>query len=82
MNVGRQYHTASILGNGKALVTGGTNGNSLNSAEIYDPIAGIWVITENMTVGRQYHTASVLENGKVLLTGGTNGSPLKSAELY
>ncbi|CAF4283435.1 unnamed protein product, partial [Adineta steineri] len=33
MSVGRQYHTVSVLGNGKILVTGGYNNNYLNSAE-------------------------------------------------
>ncbi|CAF4287176.1 unnamed protein product, partial [Adineta steineri] len=70
INVARTYHTASILGNGKVLLTGGTNGSPLNSAEIYDPIANTWTSTGTMSVGRQYHTVSVLGNGKILVTGG------------
>ena len=71
MNNARYYHTASVLTNGKVLVTGGYNGSSfLNSAELYDPSTGIWTTTGNMNNARYYHTASVLTNGKVLVTGG------------
>ncbi|CAF1285129.1 unnamed protein product [Adineta ricciae] len=84
MNVARYWHTASILSNGKALVTGGWTGSvSLNSAELYDPSTGNWTTTGNMSVPRDTHTASILSNGKVLVTGGSDGSvSLNSAELY
>jgi hypothetical protein len=39
MNYARQFHTASILPNGKVLVTGGNNFNgAVSSAELYDPL--------------------------------------------
>ena len=38
MNYARFYHTASVLTNGKVLVTGGQGDiGHLNSAELYDP---------------------------------------------
>ncbi|CAF1569135.1 unnamed protein product, partial [Adineta steineri] len=72
--------TASVLSNGKVLVTGGSINNFgyLNSAELYDLSTGTWTTTGNMTNAREGHTASVLSNGKVLVTG----SFLNSAELY
>ncbi|CAF1206460.1 unnamed protein product [Adineta steineri] len=83
MNVARENHTASILGNGTVLITGGYNTSPLNSVELYDPITGSWTSTGNMNFAREYHTASILANGKVLVTGGYNGSnSLNSAELY
>ncbi|CAF1263870.1 unnamed protein product [Adineta steineri] len=85
MTNARSDHTASVLSNGKVLVTGG-GGNSglLNSAELYNPSTGTWTSTGNMTNARMDHTASVLSNGKVLVTGGTpdNRVFLDSAELY
>jgi hypothetical protein len=66
MNNARYSHTASVLTNGKVLVTGGYGNISyLNSAELYDPSTGTWTITSNMNYTRGYHIASVLTNGTV-----------------
>ncbi|CAF4438140.1 unnamed protein product [Adineta steineri] len=72
MNNAREYHTASVLSNGKVLVIGGTPNDysSLNSAELYDLSTSTWTITSNMINAREVHTTSVLSNGKVLVTGG------------
>lgn len=81
---GRYGHTATLLPDGKVLITGGTNvgGNSAPSfdiAEIYDPATGTYSPTRdalgnvtNMTVARAAHTATLLPNGKVLIAGGQN----------
>ncbi|CAF4250330.1 unnamed protein product, partial [Adineta steineri] len=83
MTNGRTHHTASVLSNGKVLVTGGTNHNFLNSAELYDLSTGTWATTGNMNNTRESHTASLLSNGKVLVSGGfDNSGILNSAELY
>ncbi|CAF3669651.1 unnamed protein product [Adineta steineri] len=84
MTNARYWHTASVLSNGKVLVTGGWNGNIyFNSAELYDPSTGAWITTGIMTNARAIHTASVLSNEKVLVTGGFSGTiTLNSAELY
>ena len=83
MSVARNTHRATILSNGKVLVTGGVNsGGALNSAELYDPSTGNWTTTRNMSVARYGHTATILSNGTVLVTGGYNGVCLSSAELY
>jgi N-acetylneuraminic acid mutarotase len=91
LNNARTDHTASVLSDGKVLVTGGavvtrgSYGNALNSAELYDPSTGNWRTTGNLMNARQWHTASVLTNGKVLVTGGwnyMNRLNLNSAELY
>ncbi|CAF3290283.1 unnamed protein product [Rotaria socialis] len=89
MSTERYLHTNTLWMNGKVLVAGGYGGNEyncwglLNSAEIYDPSAGIWTKGDNMTMSRIAHTASLLSNEKVLVIGGTgyNGT-LNSAELY
>ncbi len=85
MSNARNSHTASILTNGKVLVTGGTNGIVVvNSAEFYDPSTGYWTTTGSMSNARDVHTASILTNGEVLVSGGYNnaGNVLNSAELY
>ena len=83
MNHARRDHTASILSNGKVLVTGGFDNNALNSAELYDPSSKMWTTTGAMITARRYHTATILTNGKVLVFGGTDSSGyLKSAEVF
>ncbi|CAF5070903.1 unnamed protein product, partial [Rotaria sp. Silwood1] len=74
MNDARSDHTASVLRNGKVLVTGGFNYSLyLNSAELYDPSTGTWTMTGYMNHSRTVHTESVLLDGKVLVTGGYDG---------
>lgn len=86
MNQPRAYHTATLLLNGKVLVSGGGNasGNSsFSSAEIYDPTDDTWTVTGSLANARANHTATLLPSGKVLVAGGTsNGVILSSAELY
>jgi len=79
MSVTRVFHTATLLTNGKVLVTGGHDA----SAELYDPTSGAFAATGSMSVGRSSHTATLLSSGKVLIAGGQNVSgELASAELY
>ena len=81
----RISHTATLLPNGKVLVTGGYVGsfNSINSAELYDPTSRTWRATGSLITSRQGHTATLLPNGKVLVVGGSGVSGgLNSAEIY
>jgi N-acetylneuraminic acid mutarotase len=84
MTTARRDHTATLLPNGKVLVAGGWNGDSvvLSSAEIYDPATGKWSITGSMTSTTMAGPATLLPGGKVLVVGGWNGDPLASAEIY
>jgi hypothetical protein len=62
---------AILTPTGRVLVTGGSDGQlSLMSAELYDPVAGIWAVAGSMTATRQDHIATLLTSGKMLLTGG------------
>src|SRR5262249_28387836 len=61
LNVARSGHTATLLPNGKVLVVGGSD-----TAELYDPAAGKWILTGNPNVGG---CATLLTTGKVLLVG-------------
>jgi hypothetical protein len=83
----RGWHTASLLPNGKVLVSGGSvcsvYDNGINNAELYDPVTGTWVITNSMQFSRSTHTASTLANGNVLVVGTWNGSSAtRATELY
>jgi hypothetical protein len=84
MAFARRRHTATLLANGKVLVTGGANATgTLTTAELYNPATGTFTRTGNMRIARAGHTATRLANGTVLITGGTNatGTPA-TAELY
>jgi hypothetical protein len=93
MIVFRTSHTATLLPDGRVLVTGGEGG--LASAELYDPSSGTWTATGDMIEGHSDHTATLLADGTVLVASGYSriGLPasrrsagstdqLASAELY
>jgi hypothetical protein len=85
MSTARAYPTATLLGNGQVLVTGGENPAVVASAELYDPASNSWSPAGTMSDARTEHTATLLGNGKVLVAGGgTDTYPytLSSAELY
>ncbi len=80
MNISRGYSSATLLNNGKVLVTGGIFGTILSSAELYDGARGTWTVTGAMTNARVEHTATILPSGKVLVAGGDSVG--NRAELY
>jgi N-acetylneuraminic acid mutarotase len=83
MSTRRYHHTATLLPNGKVLVTGGFgSSSSLATAEVYDPATGTWSATGSMASARYHHTATLLPNGKVLVTGGYGSGHLATAEVY
>jgi Galactose oxidase, central domain/Kelch motif len=72
LNTAGWGYTATLLPNGKVLVTGGTTADGgLASEELYDPSTGTWSFTGSLNAprGRGY-TATLLGNGKVLVAGG------------
>jgi hypothetical protein len=83
MSTARAAHTATLLPNGKVLITGGLNG--LATAEIYDPDSKTFTSTSAMSATRANHAATLLPNGQVFIVGGyssANGADLASAEVY
>jgi hypothetical protein len=75
--------TATLLPNGKVLVTGGWVRDPLyypwvaiDTAEIYDPAAGQFAPTGKLTIARSSHTATLLPNGTVLIAGGYTKPPI------
>jgi len=79
MTTARWDHTATVLWDGRLLVTGGTaNGEAISSAEVFDPASGTWSVTGEMGTGRAAHSAILLGSGKVIVAGGGT----RSVELY
>ncbi len=82
---------AVLLGNGKVLVAGGSDGSGpMTSAELYDPASGGWTATGSLQTARCSPTMTLLPNGKVLAAGGSiecntdnfDFQQTASAELY
>jgi len=85
----RGAHTASTLSDGRVLVAGGFTafpftGQTLASAEIYDPVAGSFATTHGMGTARGRHMAASLPSGDVVVAGGLGSccSTLSTAELF
>ena len=86
----RASHTATVLPDGKVLITGGfkkgPDGHSQIyslTAELFDPKSESFLPTGDMNVRRAGHTATLLPSGKVLIAGGfTENGMTASAELY
>lgn len=87
MNFARSLAHATVLPDGRVLVTGGqdvdTSGNLIfrADAELYDPDADDWrALGARMEVGRSAHFSGLTPGGDVVVIGGTTGTP--SATLW
>src|SRR5437879_402803 len=61
--------TATLLADGRVLVTGGGI-PAVPFSEIYDAATDQWAIVEDLLVARRGHTATLLADGRVLVAGG------------
>ncbi len=80
-------HTATLLFDGRVLVTGGNDGlGELNRSFIYDPTGNTWSVTDLLPLAepRFSHTATLLPNGNVTISGGSQrfGSVPTTVETY
>jgi WD40 repeat protein len=85
MNTARYSQGATLLPNGKVLVSGGVDIFPLASAELYDPVSETWSATGSLITKRAHHSSTLLPNGKVLIAGGDTGygcTAFASSELY
>jgi hypothetical protein len=88
MAFARRQHNATVLPDGKVLVTAGSSGSGFDDStlpvftpEIWDPATGAFTRLAASTIYRGYHaTALLLPDGRVLSAGGNVGGP--NAEIY
>jgi len=67
----RQFHTATLLPDGKVLVTGGMGyTNDVPDSEVYDLFAQIWTNAGALNFPRALQTATLMPSGKILMAGG------------
>lgn len=87
MSVARRQHNATILPDGRVLVTGGSRGSGFDNsgspvlyAELYDPATNRWTRMASNAQYRGYHSVGVLlPDGRVLSAGGRNR---RTAEVF
>jgi hypothetical protein len=87
---GRKLYNATLLADGKVLVTGGSRSyedpntqpsDPAYACELWDPATGTWTTMASLTTVRTYHSiALLLPDGRVLSAGGEFGR--ESAEIY
>ncbi len=88
MSTIRWQHTATLLSDGRVLVSGGFgSGVTVHAtAQMYDPALGTWSSTGSMSTPRNAHTATLLLDGRVLVSGGfstgSSSSNSATAEIY
>ena len=76
MQFRRRHLNATILPDGRVLVTGGTSGggfndlaNAVHAAEVWDPATGHWTTLASNAVDRVYHSVSLLLPDATVLHG-------------
>ena len=94
MQNARRHANATLLPDGKVLVTGGSRSTQNNNAagailaaELWDPATGGWTTMASMTNPRIYHsTAILLPDGRLLTAGGSRptgfASNLNNAQIF
>jgi hypothetical protein len=71
MGRGREDLRVGLLRDGRLVATGGSDGASRGSIELWDPQANRWILgPEAMTQRREDHTLTELVDGRFLIVGG------------
>jgi YVTN family beta-propeller protein len=87
----RRFPSATVLADGRVLVTGGTRrgnnggGDAVYAAELWNPATGTWTTLASAAVIRVYHSnALLMPNGTVLSLGGGTPGPVfnQNAEVF
>src|SRR5436305_5053679 len=83
--VPRTGHAATVLADGRVLITGGRDsaGTIVATAEVFDPANQATTAIGVLNTARIDHTATLLADGRVLIAGRTSASrALTSAEIF
>jgi hypothetical protein len=66
-HISRYSAAATMLQNGKVLLTGGDSNGAVATSELYDPATGAWTSAPSMRNSRSGHNAVTLQDGTVLV---------------
>ena len=74
LHVARSGHQATLLTDGRVLVTGGSDdaGAAISRAEIFNPVTRTWADAEPNVHPRLEHAATLLQDGRVIVVGGAS----------
>jgi hypothetical protein len=84
MTDGRMDHTATLLADGRVLITGGWSsslGRTVATADIFDPATNAFTPAAPLPVSRHEHSATLLPDGSVLVSGGLSVEPHRQRTL-
>jgi Galactose oxidase, central domain/Kelch motif len=88
LHIARAGHQATLLLDGRVLVTGGYDsaGGGIARAEVFSAGTGVWAEAASNIEARTDHAATRLQDGRVLVVGGASSisscSPTATAALY
>jgi N-acetylneuraminic acid mutarotase len=85
MQFRRFTHTATLLADGRVLVTGGAgilnDNTSTNAVEYFDPTLNQWLETCSLITPRGGHSAALLRDGSILIAGGVENGVMGNNSL-
>ncbi len=81
LNVGRAGSAATLLADGRVIVTGGYSPTTA-AAEVFNPSTNQWVTVMPMSRVRFSHGSVLLRDGRVLVCGGWSNGETNSCELW
>ena len=79
--VPRGAYTATMLRDGRALITGGITDRAVRDSEIYDPSSNVITKIGSLSHERYGHTALPLQDGSVFIAGGRIGDPASPTQV-